>query len=353
MKSVRVTVLVLLSACTLLVVATNADHMVETPSPRKTILNKNSAVSRIALANSTRDENTHEANRNSTTAQALKPKTGNISTPGQATSSSLAATQQRQLQIEKVLNMTDKEVKAKLKELKVQSTLVKEKTDAVTQEQKQVDEMRVQREKLQREAEVAADIAEEKSEAAAKLWKKERAAASQTEDLQAEENETNKFLKQTQKEEASLEHSLAGFHEQLRRVQASLLSMKKTPIPVASHNQQLLANGTYSSTPERNMTGNSTKATPRLRASATGPTAPSQMSPGNSTASTSEGKKETLSKAVKRVQAENERLKHEKDELANKLQLLQEKDELRLNLKQRLLKKEQRSLAVNTLVRKH
>merc|ERR1719362_1643982 len=113
----------------------------------------------------------------------------------------------------------------------MQSNLVKEKKDAVAQEQKQATEMRARAEKLQKEAEVAAEIAKEKSEAAAKLWKKEHAAASHVEDLQAEENETYKFLEQTQKEEAILEHSLAGLHEQLMRIQVSPLSKKNARIP--------------------------------------------------------------------------------------------------------------------------
>ena len=165
----------------------------------------------------------------------------------------------------------------------------------------------------------AADIAKEKSEAAAKLWKKERAVASHAEDLQAEENETYKFLKQTQKEEAALEHSRAGLHEQLSRIQASLISMKKALIAVAPHKQQLVANTNHSSTPpNRNMTADVTKATPRLRASASAATGASPTSARNSTASTPEGKKETWPEAMKRVQAENERLKHEKDELADR-----------------------------------
>jgi len=376
-----VTVLVLLCAYGLFAGAANVDQKVKNVPLQKNILNKRPVASGVVLDNFTRNT-THEAKINSSTAQAQKLKTSNVTIAGQATNfSPLVATQQRQLQLEKALNVTDKEVKAKLKELKVQSTLVKEKKDAVNQEQKQVDEMRVQREKLQKEAEVAADIAKEKSEAAAKLWKKERAAASQAEDLQAEENETFKFLEQTQKEEASLEHVLAGLHGQLGRIRASPPSLKKILIPVP-HKQQLVANRTHSSTPNRNVSVNGMKAMPRLRAGATGPAAASPTSAGNSTAFTPEGKKETLSKAMKQIQAENERLKqekeelakklqlfqekdelrlnlkqnerlkHEKEELAKKLQLFQEKDELRFNLKQRLLKKEQRSLAVKKLVKK-
>jgi len=287
-----------------------------------------------------------------TTHDALvqKPKTGNVSSPGQATnSSSLAATQQHLLQLEKALNVTETELKAKLKELKVQSNLVKEKKDAVNQEQKQATEMRMRAEKIQKEAEVAAEIAKEKSEAAAKLWKKERAAASHTEDLQAEENETYKFLKQTQKEEAALEHSRAGLHEQLNRIHASLVSMKKSLIS-ATPKKQLAANATHNSTFNRNMTVNGTKATPSLRG---GAIAAAAASARNSTASVPEGKNETWREAMRRVQAENERLKHEKDELANKLLLSQEKEELRLKMKQRLLKTEQRTLATKKPVQKH
>lgn len=353
MKSFR---MIPLCAYTLLVGATNAGHKVELVPPPKNVFKNSSAVSSAVLNTPTENNITHEANRSASTAVAQKPKTGNISISAQAINSSSSPATQRRLQLEKLekaLRIADQEVKAKLKELKVQSALVKEKKDAVTQEQKQVDEMRMQSEKLQKEAEVAADIAKEKAEAAAKLWKKERSAASQAEDLQAEENETSKFLEQTQKEEASLERSLAGLHEQLSRVQASPLSVKRALIPEAPRRQQLVSRGIQSYAPTRNMTGDGVEATPRLRGARTGAKAASAISAGNSTAFAPEGKKETMSKAMKLVQDENERLKHEKAELAKKLQLLQENDELRLGLKQGLLNKEQRSLAVKRLVRKH
>jgi len=344
MEAIRVAALLLLSANLLSSVATDADHKLENVS------NKTSAVSSVVLSNSTK--NTHEANASASTALVQKPKIGNIPIPGQAANSSLAATQQHLLQLEKAVNATDKEVKAKLKELKVQSALVKEKKDAVTQEQKQATDMKARAEKLQKEAEVSAEIAKEKSEAAAKLWKKEHAAASRVEDLQAEENETHKFLEQTQKEEATLEHSRAGLHEQLSRIHGSLISMTKGLIPTTPH-KQLLANATHSSTPNRNMTGNGTKVMPRLRGGATAATAASQTLARNSTAFMPEGRNETWPEAMRRVQAENERLKHEKDELAKKLLLSQEKEELRLKLKQRLLKKEHRTLATKKPLKKH
>jgi len=344
MESVRVTVLLLLSADLLSSGVTVADHKPENVS------NKTSAVSSVVLSNSTK--NAHEANASASTALVQKPKLGKIPSPGQAANSSLAAAQQHLLQLEKAVNATDKEVKAKLKELKVQSALVKEKKDAVTQEQKQATDMKARAEKLQKEAEVSAEIAKEKSEAAAKLWKKEHAAASRVEDLQAEENETHKFLVQTQKEEATLEHSRVGLHEQLSRIHASLISMTKGLITATPHMQQL-ANTTHSSSPNGNMTGNGTKVTPRLRTGATAATAASPTLARNNTASMPEGSNETWREAMSRVQAENERLKHEKDELAKKLLLSQEKEELRLKMKQRLLKKEQRTLATKNLVKKH
>lgn len=321
------------------------DHKVEPQI--KNGSNKSAAVSHVVLPNSTLNNSTHEANATVSMAPAQKSKIGKTSSPGQAANSSSNATQQM-LQIEKAINVTDKEVKGKLKELKVQSGLIKEKWDAVTQEQKQVNEMRSHAEKLQKEAEVAAEIAKEKSDAAVKLWKKEKTAASHVEDLQAEENETHKFFEQTQKEEVTLEHTRTGLHEQLKRIQASLISLNKGL--VAPHKQNL-ANGTNSSAHSRNMTGNHTQATPRLRAGATA-TATSPTAARNTSASAPEVRNETMSEAMKRIQAENEVLKHEKDELAKKLALSQEKEALRLKLKQRLLKKEQRTLAIKKHITK-
>merc|ERR1719221_1124808 len=109
--------------------------------------------------------------------------------------------------------------------------------EAAGKAQKQVDELRARADKLQKEAEVAAEIAREKSEASQKAGKGLKVAEVQVHNLQAQELVTKKFLQQTEKEEKVLEQKVASL-QQMR------IKVTKAAIPV----QKAASNSSNSST---------------------------------------------------------------------------------------------------------
>merc|ERR1719486_679065 len=101
-----------------------------------------------------------------------------------------------------------------MKELKVQSELAEEKRVAAAQAKKKVDGLQKQAETFRKEADVAQQIAKEKSKGAAKVEKEEQAEETKARHLQAEDKEMQKFLGQTKAEEQSLEAKLVAAKKQ-------------------------------------------------------------------------------------------------------------------------------------------
>lgn len=106
------------------------------------------------------------------------------------------------------------EVQEKEGDLKVQRGLAEEKEKEDDAAKKETAELKVRADHLQREAQVAADLAMEKSDAFAKVSKEEASGEANEKNLQAEASETQKFLTQTQAEERDLEEKLASLRKE-------------------------------------------------------------------------------------------------------------------------------------------
>jgi hypothetical protein len=102
----------------------------------------------------------------------------------------------------------------KMKELKVQEGLEKEKEVEALQAQKLAVELRAQATKLRKQAEMAAEIAKEKSDEAAKAENGTKVTEGKVSNILDEEREMQRVLNQTQKEELALEHNISALQAQ-------------------------------------------------------------------------------------------------------------------------------------------
>jgi hypothetical protein len=191
------------------------------------------------------------------------------------------------------LREVEQQVDKKKKQLQVQQGLEKEQQVEATKAQKRAIELRGKASKLEKEAQVATDIAKEKSEAAVQAEKRLNSTENKVQKLLEEENEMQRVLNQTQKEEIDLEHNLTA------------LKLQKTrTTPPATSSLVAVKN-----------------------AAASGATASTKAAPALS------------QEALQKLLEENNRLKHEKAELERQLsdrKVAKEKAKLKQKLKNRL-----------------
>jgi len=199
----------------------------------------------------------------------------------------------RRAQIEAELREAEDQAQSKVKELKVQAGLAKERQDEATQAQQHASELRERASKLRQEADVSAKIAKEKSDDAAKEATEAKATEAKVKILLSEEGEMQHVMNQTQKEELSLERNISGL---------KLQEAKMKPV----------VNGT-AFVDDGNVTAPGASLAPKA----------AQMN----------------QEAMQKLVEENNRLKHEKAELERQLsdrKVAKEKAKLKQKLKNRL-----------------
>jgi len=227
---------------------------------------------------------------------------------------------QKVLKVEKSIQDIQAEIKEKEKELKVQTGLADEKQKDDAALKKDSVQIKLSTDNLRKEAEVAEELAKEKSDALAKAEKEETAAELKEKNLNAEARETQKFLRQTQAEEKTLQAKLVSLHKELT------VDKPKTKVQqVASSNSTA---------------AHAKKVTPAaLLAPVNASTAP-VAAVITSVKSNSEKDTGLDADAVRKLLEENKRLKHEKEVLEAQLRykkVSSEKAKLKQKLKARLL----------------
>lgn len=210
------------------------------------------------------------------------------------------------------LNKAEEEVQAKEKEMKVQVGLLKEKEVAASQAQKKAVLLRGRMEKLQREADVAAEMAQEKSEAASKVQAKMNTTEQKAQQFLLEEKEMERVVNQTRKEELALELNVSVIQQ--------MVKLQKEGKPGASRAQPHVA------LPQAVPQAQVSKAT--------------FLAAGTKVATSSTATNDAqLSEAYKKLKEENDKLKHEKAVLQDQLNARKaatEKKKFKQKLKNRL-----------------
>jgi hypothetical protein len=240
------------------------------------------------------------------------------------------------LQVE--LKAAEESVQSKDKQLKVQATLEKEKEHAAEQALNMTDLLKRRVDKLMKEADVAAEIAREKSRVAAKVEKLRNTSDLKAQHLLLEEKEMQRMLNQTKREEIDLEHNVSRIEHLIKQRDADKVQ-KKAKNDVASRTK---ANATVLLPV---VPANVTKVITKDMASS--PQGSLKMPVANSTMLTSAlvsdnftATNATLSnEAIKQLVEENSRLKQEKAVLLRRLnqrKLATEKAKLKQKLKNRL-----------------
>jgi len=236
--------------------------------------------------------------------------------------------------IDKDLAEIDEQVSAKDAELEVQHGLVREKDMAAQHLQSQVADLKNRSGKLQKEAEVAADIAKERADAASKVEREERDADAKAKSLLAQELETHKFLNQTEVEKRDL---------QKRR--ANLLAKRASIVRAVASDARGAHNATTTTPTAATVapTGVSAPVTNSMVASPVAAFASLSAKASSNATVRAAGGDASLREAMEKLQTENDRLTREKDELESKLlqsRVVQEKALLRAKLKNKLAQKD-------------
>jgi hypothetical protein len=210
----------------------------------------------------------------------------------------------------------EEEVQAKEKQMKVQAGLLKEKEVAASQAEKRAAVLRGRVDKLQKEADVAAEMAQEKSEAAAKAQAKMNATEQKAQQFSLEAKEMERVVNQTRKEELILEHNVSMIEQ--------MVKMKKEG-----------ATGAISAKPQAAQQAALHPAAPQVQMpKATFLAAGTKVVTANTATTDSQ-----MSEAYKKLMEENDKLKHEKALLEDQLNARKaatEKKKLKQKLKNRL-----------------
>jgi len=272
-------------------------------------------------------------------------------------------------QLDDELRLVEDEERDKEKEINVQATLVAEKETGMKTSETKAAELKKAADRLSKEAEVAAEITKEKSEAAAREKKAQVVAEAEAQKIQAESQETQKFLLQTQSESTVL---LAKESEIRAKIKAEALRQKKLAEERAKKARQEATAGSPSKPAAQpsNLKSSYVAAVGKPAVfhsiSSVSGQPLREMSPGNktsskssdvglATAATARATKapdaEPTSEEVRKLLAENARLKKEKAELAEQLMVRTEEQE-RSKLKHKLKNKLEAADRAQALIHK-
>eukprot|EP00928_Gymnodinium_smaydae_P053254 TRINITY_DN37290_c0_g1_i1.p1 TRINITY_DN37290_c0_g1~~TRINITY_DN37290_c0_g1_i1.p1 ORF type:complete len:369 (-),score=72.31 TRINITY_DN37290_c0_g1_i1:142-1248(-) len=252
--------------------------------------------------------------------------------------------------LDAALIVAREQVVTESKELKVQQGLVKEKTDAANHARQRARDLAARVDKLQKEAEVASEIAKEKAEAKVKAEQEQRKAEEQAKQLDAEENVTVKLERQIKNEEHDLEDKVAKLEADRKNATQALLETKATqpklrraPTSNATNSGKPTAalNATTKAEIAARVSTNASKSKgsfiSKVSHVAVGATNSSALDHAHVEAQNAT----VMNEAMQQLQAENQRLRREKDELERKLkakQVAREREQLRGRLKNKLVR---------------
>lgn len=256
----------------------------------------------------------------------------------------------------------DDEVKSKKQEEQVQSELAEEKKQAVAKEAVVVKDLQKTSEKYRKEADVAAEIAKEKSDAAMKSETQERQEEKKMKDLGAEQAETAKFLDQTKREESSLEGQRAELEgkrkalvkaEAARKKQLAMQHQRnaeeearraqKEAEEARSEEKQAEAEETNATGAKSLVNATEAQAAPESKATSVQAKEAKAVPVVKVQVQTNATTRGLNAEDIQKILLENQELRKEKQELEQQLtikQKKQEEDMLRRKLKSKLIDKD-------------
>lgn len=285
--------------------------------------------------------------------------------------SKVAQTKLTESSLDRQIESVEKELKDKEQDLNVQSKLAKEKAAATKDEMAEVGKLKNKTDAYKSEADVASKIAKEKFDLAAQAAKEEQAEETKFDNLDAERKETEKFLAQTQKESEALKKELQTMRDEKDRSQQQaeeMLKQKKQKeaemrrkkaeelkrkAEAEEKKAKEEAEAADKEARDIDATSNQTQVVeskksedppkkPTAVSNSTSPSAKAVSAVSNNTSPSAKAVKEppTDSETVRRLMAENEKLKHANQVLTKQLvmkKVKNEKDLLKAKLKNKLV----------------